>query len=455
MATIKKRGNSYQFRVYAGYDANGKQIERTKTWRPPADWSERKAQKEAQRLATLFEEQIRSGGLVNGKIRFADFADYWMQKYAEKNLKPKTVVRYKGLLKRINQHIGHLTLEKIQPGVLMEFYDTLTSEAPENASYKCSSPLKPLLKQQQMTQVMCAQKAGISISTIGAACRGRAVSLRTASAICNTLGYPLTSLFTPITPQKTLAPYTIQHYHRLLSDILGSAVKWQYIPYNPCGRIEAPKAGTPEIEYLDDDQARHLLHLLQKEKEIYRRPISLLLLTGLRRGELFGLEWKDIDFDGKTMRIFRTSQYLPNRGIYTETPKTKASMRYVMLSDQALDILREQLLWQNQQYKQFPDRWINSGRIVTTETGKPMSPDRLTHWFGKFIKRTDLPPIHLHSLRHTYASLCIANGVPITAVSAQLGHANVSITAKIYAHAIKSAQIAAAEKVGGLFADII
>lgn len=84
-----------------------------------------------------------------------------------------------------------------------------------------------------------------------------------------------------------------------------------------------------------------------------------------------------------------------------------------------------------------------------------MHPDRVTHWFGKFIKRTDLPPIHVHSLRHTYATLCIANGVPITAVAAQLGHANVAITAKIYAHAIKAAQIAAADKVGGLFASII
>ena len=84
-----------------------------------------------------------------------------------------------------------------------------------------------------------------------------------------------------------------------------------------------------------------------------------------------------------------------------------------------------------------------------------MHPDRLSHWFGKFIKRTDLPPIHLHSLRHTYATLCIAKGVPITAVAAQLGHASVSTTTTIYAHAIKSAQIAAADKVGKIFEEIL
>lgn len=84
-----------------------------------------------------------------------------------------------------------------------------------------------------------------------------------------------------------------------------------------------------------------------------------------------------------------------------------------------------------------------------------MNPDRLTQWFGKFIRRTDLPQIHLHSLRHTYASLCIANGVPLTAVAAQLGHSNVATTATIYAHAIRSAQLAAAVKMDTLFADIL
>lgn len=455
MATIKKRGNSYQFRVYAGYDTDGKQIERTKSWKPPEDWSERRAEKEAQRLAALFEEQIRSGGLRNGKMKFADFAEYWMQNYAEKNLKPKTVSRYQGLLKRINRGIGYLPLEKIQAGNLMEFYNSLSEELPENATYRCTVDLKKLLRAKKLTQSECAKASGISVTTVGSVCRGAVASSKTAQAIAHALDYPLAALFSPTQPQKRLAPYTIQHYHRLISDILGDAVKWQYIPYNPCGRVESPRAEQAEVEYLDDIQAKHLLHLLQAEPEIYRRVISLLLLTGLRRGELLGLEWQDIDFPHKTMNIVQTSQYLPKRGVFIETPKTKASRRLVIISDQVIDILRDQLLWQQRQSRRLGDAWVNSGRVITSENGTPMHPDRVTHWFGKFIKRTDLPPIHVHSLRHTYATLCIANGVPITAVAAQLGHANVAITAKIYAHAIKAAQIAAADKVGGLFASII
>lgn len=455
MATIKKRGNSYQFRVYAGYDADGKQIEKTKTWKPPADWTPLRAEREAQRLAALFEEQVRTGCIGNGRVKFADFAAYWIQKYAEPSLKPKTVVRYKGLLKRINQNLGHLPLNKIQPGNLLEFYRLLSDEAPETAAYHRTVDLKRLLKAQGLTQAACAEKACVSISTIGNVCRGKTISFKAAQAISRALGYPVASLFAPEQPQKKLAPYTVRHYHRLLCDILGDAVKWQYIPYNPCGRIDPPKAPQSDILYLDDIQAKHLLTLLRMEPGIYRRAISLLLLTGLRRGELLGLEWQDIDFSAKTMYIARTSQYLPSRGVFTDTPKTKSSKRLVVISDQVLGILREQMLWQQRQARLAPGKWVDSKRVITSEDGSPMRPDRLTHWFGKFIRRTDLPQIHLHSLRHTYATLCIANGVPITAVAAQLGHSNVATTSTIYAHAIKASQIAAADKVGGLFANII
>lgn len=204
LASIRKRGNSYLFRVYAGYDTDGKQIEKTKTWKPPADWTERRAEKEAQRLAALFEEQVRTGGLSNGKMKFADFAAYWMQKYAEPNLKPKTVTRYNGLLRRINRSIGYLPLNKIQPGNLLEFYQSLGDETPENVAYRCVVDLKKLLKEKGLTQVTCADNAGISVTTISNICHGKNTSMKTAAAISRVLDYPISSLFAPTQPQRKL-----------------------------------------------------------------------------------------------------------------------------------------------------------------------------------------------------------------------------------------------------------
>ncbi len=110
MATIKKRGNSYSIRVSCGYDMQGKQIIHSMTWKPEKDMTVKQMEKEAQRQAVLFEEKCRQGLCFSNNIRFADFAEKWFTDYAEKQLKAKTIARYKELLKRINQAIGHIKL---------------------------------------------------------------------------------------------------------------------------------------------------------------------------------------------------------------------------------------------------------------------------------------------------------------------------------------------------------
>ncbi|MEI3061244.1 MAG: site-specific integrase [Oscillospiraceae bacterium] len=455
MATIKKRGKGYLFRVYAGYDSNGKQIEKTKTWTPPPAWSEKRAEKEALHQAALFEEQVRTGAVVGGKIKFADFAQRWFTEYAESRLRPRTVARYKELINRVNSELGHMPLDRIRPTHLLEFYRHLECAEPKNATYQCTCDLKEKLHLLDMTQIEFSKRYHVSLTTLSTAWHRAPVSRRSAEKISEGLHVPLDAVFEPCNPEKTISSTTVQHYHSLVSSILTAAVNWQYIPYNPCSRVAPPKAASPDVAYLDDGQSKRLLKLLQSEPGMYRRAISLLLLTGLRRGELLGLEWKDIDFKNRTLTISRTSQYLPKRGVYTDEPKNKSSRRLVLISTQVVLILQEQQRWQAFQASQLGNGWDPCGRIITGEDGSPLHPDRLTRWFAKFIQRTDLPPVHIHSLRHTYATLCIAQGVPITAVAAQMGHANVATTATIYAHAIKSAQIAAADKIGGLFEDVL
>ena len=107
--------------------------------------------------------------------------------------------------------------------------------------------------------------------------------------------------------------------------------------------------------------------------------------------------------------------------------------------------LKEYKAWQNQQRLLLGTAWGNSAYAFTSSEGETMRPDTLTNWFHTFILKTDLPPIHLHSLRHTNATLQIANGIPLTTVASNLGHADSATTTKIYAHAIQSAAAASAE----------
>lgn len=166
--------------------------------------------------------------------------------------------------------------------------------------------------------------------------------------------------------------------------------------------------------------------------------ITLLVYTGIRRGELCGLEWKDIDFENQIMRVCRSSQYVGGKTIITKEPKTKSGIRRFTLSTTACILLKQYRAWQMKQKLKIGDRWQECDRLFTTWEGTPIYPDTVTDWFAKFMRRTDLPYVTLHSLRHTNATLMIAEGTDVCTVSKRLGHANTATTLNIYAHALKS-----------------
>lgn len=227
--------------------------------------------------------------------------------------------------------------------------------------------------------------------------------------------------------------------------MLETAVQWQYIPSNPCSRVKPPPATQTETAYLDEAQAGQLIAALDGEPPQYRTAVLLLLNTGLRRGELCGLEWADVDLEHGVLSVRRNSLYLPGKGIYTDTPKTKSSARTIRMPSACIPLLEQHRAWQAQYRADLGDQWRESGRLFTSADGSPIHPDTLTSWFSNFIKRHDLPKITLHGLRHTNASLLIAAGTNIRTVSGRSGHSQASTTANIYSHAIQSADAIAAE----------
>lgn len=392
MATIKKRGNGYTITVSNGYDINGKQIRVYSTWTPEPGMTAKQIEKALARESVLFEESVRNGCVtVSGKIRLVDFCDKFMEEYAKLYLKPNTIANYKRDLQRIRAALGHVRLDELKPGHISSFYANL-------------------------------QEEGINQHTNG-----------------------------------TLESSSIGSIHRTLSAILGKAVRWGYITSSPCGLAERPRAAQKEARYLDEEDARKLLTLLWSEPIKWRAPITFDLLSGLRRGELLGLRWRDIDFEAQTITIRQTSNYTSGQGIYTGTPKTATSKRPLHLAPAAFTLLNEYRAWQDAQRIALGDAWKgeeDDNRIFTRDDGQPMFPTALTQWFHKFVLRSELPSVSVHSLRHTYASLMLADGVPLVIVSGQLGHAKASTTADIYGHVIASAQ-AKALQTFDKFSDVV
>jgi integrase len=145
------------------------------------------------------------------------------------------------------------------------------------------------------------------------------------------------------------------HLH-LISSILNTAVQWQVIVTNPAERVRSPKAEIKESGYLDVTHAQHLIEVLENESIQYKTAIILLLYSGMRRGELCGLEWSDFDFDNCIVSISRSLQRLPGIGIIEKETKTKGSTRVLRLPRVTFTLLREYRKWQNEQRLSLGDQ---------------------------------------------------------------------------------------------------
>ena len=377
--SIEKRGkNSYRLVVFKGYDLDGKPIRHQKTIHC-------KKKSEAQIELAKFLTEVESGLIVDGNIpTFAQYVEMWTKDYALKELAPSTYYRYKRMLEtRITPYFGHYKLNKIKPTDIMRFYDLLEDD----------------------TQIV-RRKNNNGKKT-----------------------------------RKPLSQKTILEHHRLLSAMLHKAVYWQLIISNPAERVQPPKARKPKRRYYDDEQCKILLHnlsLLGEDQIKYKVAIILTIFTGVRLGELMGLEWQDIDLKTGIVSINRSSQYLADKGVFTKTPKTESSIREVAIPDFVVSLLEQYKLWYDEQKSFCGELWTDSNRLFVQADGKPMHPSTISKWFVKYVGQIGLPVINFHGLRHTNATLLISQNIDVAVVAARLGHAQITTTFNFYVHPIIS-----------------
>ena len=452
MPTIQKRNNSYLISVSCGYDLTGKQIRRTMTYKPDSGMTQKQIEKELQRQAVLFEEQCAKGQVLDGNIKLADFIELYFDNYAKPTLKKKTVLGYREHVPVVNQALGHLRIDRIQPHHLNELYKQLSEVGSRRQDvYRPLVNFRDIIKENKLSIAQTARDCEVKENTLRGAVDGKPVYLPTAKALCQRFGLNIGKAFKKENRSKPLSAETVKHYHRFLSSVFSAAVKWEMILSNPCSRATLPKAPKSKPRYLDEEQAARLLELLEQENMQYKTIIKLFMYLGLRREELCGLEWKDIDFDTSVIRIERASVYIPKEGVLTDTTKTNSSQRFIKAPTAAIQMLRDYKLWQEERRDRVGDRWVEHDKLFTNDFGAPIHPDTITRWFRQFVQRNQLPDISIHSLRHTNATLLINSGIPITTISARLGHANPSTTTKIYTHAIQSADAAAADALDNIF----
>ena len=166
---------------------------------------------------------------------------------------------------------------------------------------------------------------------------------------------------------------------------------------------------------------------------------------------MLGLEWKDIDFEHNIISIKRTSNYTSQRGIYTDTTKTKRSQRTLKIAQEIMDMLREYKAEQDEEALRLGDKWVETDRLFTKWNGAEMNNQTPYGWLKEFCEKNELPFYGLHSFRHFAASAMINAGIDIVTVSGALGHCNSGTTLNTYSHMFQSAQARVSEAMDHAF----
>ena len=252
-----------------------------------------------------------------------------------------------------------------------------------------------------------------------------------------------------LTDGKPLAEKSVEGIHNTLCSILSDAVEEGYLLHNPAWKMYKPQGEKKECPVADEELVQKLIAALEGQSLKYETYFKLVLATGMRRGEACGLRWSDINWKRRSIHVQRNVVKLSHEPIFVKPPKTASGDRLVYVSKEMAKLLKswkQQCAWERQQ---AGETLQEDDYLFRQPSGDPMVPTTFTFRFKKILRQNGLPEnLNVHSLRHTNASLLIAQGVDVRTVASLLGHSQASTTLDIYAHVFDKKKREAQEKLG-------
>lgn len=452
MASIRKRGDSFTITAYMGYDEKGRQIKKTTTYHPPEGVTPGKAEKLAKAYAATWEDKVKGYTALDENRTLSELADWYYKTVAPSVLKPKTLQNYQ---KTIQDHVlptlGREKLKNITPPML----DSLFADLQNGGNMETHFKLKDKALFDGITRDALAAKAGVSRSAIYDCLQGQTIRQGNAEKIAAALELPLNKVFDDVAENKGLSGASVNKIKLNLSAIFTAAVKKEIMRRNPCKLATPPKVDTKQAEYMTEDDCRVLLNYLHEQPDFqFEVIINMLLATGIRCGELCALHWEDVDLETGIVYIRHTLVRL--NGEYTRTePKTSGSVRYIILPDYIIELLKKHKQEQHKALFKAGGSWAAKEAVFTNRSGNYLISGSLNKWLHEACKACGLSEtIHIHTLRHTYTSLLINNDITAKVIADRLGHSTVKTTLDEYSHVFKESRVKAMQAINmSLFKD--
>lgn len=411
MGTIEKRGrNSWRVGVQVLTDTGWQWIR--ETIKMPPGMTEARQRKEAEKALAQLTADANAGRIKPSQSPHTvrSFAAMWMEQHVRPNCKPTTCKDYQFFLdSRILPLIGDIQLKKLTPLILTKWINDVRASG-RKLTRLPDEQLKTPRRPSDMAKMASPEKQA-----------------------------------------KPLSARTVQHYYDTLDAMLDKAVQWDILSHNPMDKVDRPKAKKAKAHYLTEERAVELLRCLRHEENMcYRAALLLALLCGLRLGEVGELRLSDVDWKNNTIDISRALIYTPQTGSYAGGTKTEAGERLISLPPGMMAVLHETREYQKEVQTWAGDLWKGEGWIVHGWNGARLHHDTPSKWFRRFADANGFKGVRFHDLRHTHATILLANSIDVVAVATRLGHSDASTTLKVYAHALRRRDEDAARAAQGL-----
>lgn len=228
---------------------------------------------------------------------------------------------------------------------------------------------------------------------------------------------------------RQVSQQTMRHHYCTLNLIFEHALKLNYVSANPLAKVKTPKLAKHKVDALSKGEVLLFIREVEKLPIMQRLMYNLLLTTGVRRGECFGLQWGDVDFENHIIHIERNVTYTTQNGISVGLPKTNTGLRAIPITEGLLSLLTEYKMSEERRYTLSGDAFLFHGVESPLD---PRDPTYITKHMKRFMKRIALPDMSPHDLRHTCASILLQSGADIKSVQDILGHSNASTTLNYY-----------------------
>ncbi|MBQ5929798.1 MAG: site-specific integrase [Clostridia bacterium] len=314
--------------------------------------------------------------------------------------------------------------------------------------------LRDLLSKYKVPRCKIAKALGVSDNVLAAMLSGKNIRLESAEKVAKYTGRKIEDLFdVKITYQK-YAYQTIRKIKVTVQGILTYAKKLRLIETNFATReyLDYPEQIKNIPEHLSEEDALAFYRFLVNHQDIKKKTIALIaLLTGLRRGEICGLELSDIDLRKQTITIRRSRVVVNGFGLIEKEPKNQTSVRTFSIPKILADSLAEYIAWREERRKEYGDAWKAGEKLLISEYGTAIYPQTTNRWVDQLMEEANIPRVTLRSLRHTNITLQLMENVPLMTVAKRAGHARPSTTSDIYAYCFQSRDIAAANVLDDLF----